>query len=672
MSSKIKKYSQHFRVQWLTDSRFKDWLLKVDGDDTKCFCKYCKCTIAAKLSDLERHKKTLKHKKAEEPFSSQRQPKLQFVKPSESVHETEAGLCLFIAEHCSLRVVDHLSALCKHHFSDSKGCKDLKLKRSKCSAVVCNILAPYFARDLKNDIGNSKFSLLIDESNDISVTKLLGIAIRYYSEGKKLVVVTFLDLVELRECNADAICHALKDSLKRNGLELQNLIALGTDNASVMIGVNSGVYARLKSEIPHLMLVKCVCHSLQLAVSHAATECLPRHLDFLIRDTYNWFSHSAVRQTRYKELYGLINEGKPPLKLIQMSQTRWMSIESAILRIVQQWTELKTHFDFARKNERCYTADLLFSMFSDMRNYVFLIFLKQILSEVQSVNKKFEADVQDPTKLLSDLVHLIDSLSAKIVIPGKKLKESDSLQEHLDPKPYLGYEFEKNMSECKFPDEIASDIRRRCIEFVIELVTQLRQRLPENFKVLQSMSSFSGSECLKPVKNDILDLAKLFVDDAEILTRIDFQWRKLHTLQWTQTSDTIGLWAEIASYRDATGENPFKELSDLALTILSLPHSNADVERVFSQMGIVKSNMRNRLAIKSLNAVLTIKYGLRRHGKSCHDYKLPESVLRKIGSVEAYQTSSQPSTSSQSDQGAETFTEEDQGEIIEWDLADLQ
>ncbi|KAK4313269.1 hypothetical protein Pmani_015385 [Petrolisthes manimaculis] len=346
-----------------------------------------------------------------------------------------------------------------------------------------------------------------------------------------------------------------------------------------------------------------------------------------------------------------------------------MSIESAIVRILQQWIELKTHFDIARKDERCYTADLLYSMFCDKKNHVFLIFLKQILSEVQSVNKKFEADVQDPTKLLSDLVHLIDSLSAKILMPGKRLKESDALQDYLDPKPYLGYEFEKNMSECKFPEEIASDIRRRCIEFVIELVTQLRQRLPENFKVLQSISSMSGSECLKPVKNDILDLAKLFVNNAEILTRIDFQWRKLHTIQWIQTSDTIGLWAEIVSYRDETGENPFKELSDLAITILSLPHSNADVERVFSQMGIVKSKLRNRLAITSLNAVLTIKYGLRRHGKSCHDYKLPESVLRKIGSLEAYQTSSespQPSTSTQSP------TEGDPREIIEWDLADLQ
>lgn len=75
---------------------------------------------------------------------------------------------------------------------------------------VPNVLAPYFVDDLKSDIGNNNLSLLIDESSDISVTKLLGIAIRYYSQTKKQIVVTFLDLLELSECNADAICEALK------------------------------------------------------------------------------------------------------------------------------------------------------------------------------------------------------------------------------------------------------------------------------------------------------------------------------------------------------------------------------------------------------------------------------------------------------------------------------
>lgn len=70
-------------------------------------------------------------------------------------------------------------------------------------------------------------------------------------------------------------------------LDLQNLLAIGTDNASVMVGINNGVYAKLKAEVPSLILIRCLCHSLQLAVSHAMTDTLPRNLEFLIHETYN-------------------------------------------------------------------------------------------------------------------------------------------------------------------------------------------------------------------------------------------------------------------------------------------------------------------------------------------------------------------------------------------------
>lgn len=662
-----KKYAQHFRAEWLKDPNYEKWLRRVEGDDTKCVCKYCHCTLSAKRSDIDRHRQRLKHKKAEEPFSTERQGTIPFEKVSGDTHVTEGNVSLFIAEHCSLRVVDHLSELCKVRFADSKGCKNFKLKRTKCSAIVCNVLAPHFSSDLKDDIGDQKFSLLIDESNDITVTKLLGIAIRYYSKSKKKIVVTFLDLVELSDCDSTGICDALKRSLKNNGLELQKLVAIGTDNASVMTGVNSGVYAKLKSEVPHLILIKCVCHSLQLAVSHATAQCLPRNLDYLIKETYNWFSNSATRQARYKEIFSLMNDGQAPLKLIHLSQTRWLSVESAVVRILQQWLELKTHFGMARHGEKCYTAEILYGMFCDRENYAFLVFLKHILGEVQRVNKKFEAEVQDPTKLLSDLLHLIDSMKSKVLIPGKTLKADELIESYLDPRPYLGYEFEKEMSECKFPHE--KEIRQRCVCFVVELIKQLQQRLPDNVQVLQSMSLLSAGECLQPIKPGIIDLAKMFTDSDEILTRIDFQWRNLHKVLWKKNTDTSELWVEISSYTDATGENPFSDLADLALTVLTLPHSNADVERIFSHMNIVKSKLRNRMSIKSLNALLTIRYGLRRNGSCCYDYKLPKEVLKSIGTLKAYE-SSQPQAGCSHTQPQQSAARDEETE--DWELADLE
>ncbi|KAG7155691.1 putative hAT family C-terminal dimerization region-containing protein 13, partial [Homarus americanus] len=170
----------------------------------------------------------------------------------------------------------------------------------------------------------------------------------------------------------------------------------------------------------------------------------------------------------------------------------------------------------------------------------------------------------------------------------------------------------------------------------VELIKQLGQRLPDNIRVLQSISFLSADECLKPIKSDILGLAHLFTEDSSTLTKIDFQWKKLHHTIWTETSNTLKLWSEVANYRDATGENPYHDLAEIALTALSLPHSNADVERTFSNMNFVKSKLRNKMKLSTLKAILTIKYGLKRQNTCCASYELPSDILRKIGTVEAY------------------------------------
>lgn len=149
------------------------------------------------------------------------------------------------------------------------------------------MIAPHFQLDLKEDIGSSKFSLLIDESTDIAVINYLGTVIIYFSHHLNKIITTFLDLVPLINCDTDGIITAIKEALNKYHLDIQKLLRLGTDNAAVMTGINAGVYTKLKSEVRHLRLIKCVCHSLQLAVSHAAKEALPRHLEFIIDETYN-------------------------------------------------------------------------------------------------------------------------------------------------------------------------------------------------------------------------------------------------------------------------------------------------------------------------------------------------------------------------------------------------
>lgn len=248
------------------------------------------------------------------------------------------------------------------------------------------------------------------------------------------------------------------------------MVGIGTDNASVMTGVNNSVYQKLKAEVPNLILVLCVCYSLQLAISAAVADCLPRNLEYLVSETYSWFSRSASRQLAYKRLYNVII-GEDPLKIVQACSTRWLSIERAVSRIVEQWLELKTHFEIARSSESCYNAEMLYAMYGDDVNLAYLLFLKPILSVVQG--KSFEAKDADQTKLLKDLERMLVSLTQKVVLPTTQVSVlTTNIEHHLDPQPYLGYLFEnhiKGMQKKGLSSQDEDALRKWCVKFVVLL-----------------------------------------------------------------------------------------------------------------------------------------------------------------------------------------------------------
>jgi hypothetical protein len=71
--------------------------------------------------------------------------------------------------------------------------------------------------------------------------------------------------------------------------------------------------------------------------------------------------------------------------------------------------------------------------------------------------------------------------------------------------------------------------------------------------------------------------------------------------------DIINFWVEVGEKRDALGEKAFSNLSEFAFRSLSLPISNASVERVFSILNSVKSKVRNKLAFRMLNSIVKIR-----------------------------------------------------------------
>lgn len=637
-----KRYGQKFRKQWLKDDSLKDWIVPVAADVSKAFCKFCKCDIKAKYQDLKQHAKSKKHLKAC-PFTERTLDSFITVKNSETA-ELEASISTFLCCHSAISNCDHLVDLCKRNLTANKTVSEMRMHRTKCTHIIRNSLYEHFKADLRQDIGDGRFSILIDESTDITVHKLLGISIIYYSMSKNKVVSTFLELTELTNCDAEHIAIAIKNVLISLKLSLKNLLAIGTDNASVMIGINKGVHAQLKVEIPSLILIKCVCHSIQLAVSQSSADSLPRHLNFLITETHKWFSHSSNRQNQYNTLYQTLNDGTSPLKIPKECQTRWLSIQPAVQRILEQWLELKAHFEVSRLSEKCYTAEVLYGMYSDEKNLAFLLFLSPILTEAQKVNKLFESQNIEKVKLLNDLIMLIKSIAKKLVLPTCNIDLLNSdIEEYLDPKPYLGYRFELKIQELKELKKLTNTdktcIRETCCDFLLTLYKQLKQRLPDNIKVLQNVSCFSVNNMLQPVKDKpaICEVMKFLGASDHSLSQAEYQLSKINLVDWVHKDNTEAFWGEVGEYKDASGLNPFLELFQGAISALILPHSNAEIERIFSAMNYVKSKPRNRMSLKLLNAILTVKFGLIRKEECCSTYSYPPKVIAEIGTMAIYQ-----------------------------------
>jgi len=55
---------------------------------------------------------------------------------------------------------------------------------------------------------------------------------------------------------------------------------------------------------------------------------------------------------------------------------------------------------------------------------------------------------------------------------------------------------------------------------------------------------------------------------------------------------------------------------------------SADVERVFSQVNIIKSKTRNRMISSTLSGILHVRYGMKRQGICCTQFTPTTAMLK--------------------------------------------
>ncbi|KAK3921139.1 LOW QUALITY PROTEIN: Zinc finger protein 862, partial [Frankliniella fusca] len=639
-------------------------------DNKGAKCLVCEIPLRAHHTDLLKHATQSKtHLANMDKYNVQKQRRLDAVGVHVGSDERRAmdlRLAVFIACHSAIRSIDHLSEILAVIGKGSK-LEDVKLHRTKCSRLITSVISPAMLTELVEDVGEQGYSLIIDESTDISVVKFMAVMIKYHSVTSNEIVTDFLGFIEVYRATAEALFYHLPNFWV--GLDYKKVIGLGTDGASNLCGKHNSVYSRFRDEIPDVVLVRCVCHSLHGAASKAAAQ-LPADLEFLVRETRNWFAKSPLKRLQYKDLFAAINDGAMPQALVQLVRTRWLAWGKAVGVILSQWLELKTHFQVLSNqndpNEKCFVGRRLSECFSEP-NYLFLLFVHPIATEVNRINLAFQAREAewlryDPgelqvTALLAELHDLVLWVARKVCRPeavpnneqGAVL--TDAQQEMLrvsldDPQCILplaqvdyGPKFSIHLGKVAIDPPLLKEIQTRCRSYLIVLAKNILQVLPEHGSRLAALRHFHPEECLRrgPQRARVLQLPLYLAApgaDVDILQR---QWDALPHTNWENyfggkiPSTSIAFWKGVWTYT-RLGQRPFEELARFALRAQSLPFSNAVVEQAFSVMNAIKIKSRNRMGVELLMAIMRIRLRLQGSKMCCHEFQPSKRMITMITS----------------------------------------
>ncbi|XP_060974109.1 uncharacterized protein LOC133039273 [Cannabis sativa] len=139
---------------------------------------------------------------------------------------------------------------------------------------------PFRVRNaIREEIGDAKFSVIVDEARDESKKEQMSIVLRFVDKDG-YVQERFFGLIHVKDTAAITLKEGIFSILSNYSLDVQSIRGQGYDGASNMRGQWNGLQALISSECPYAYYVHCFAHRLQLALAAASREVIPVHQFF--------------------------------------------------------------------------------------------------------------------------------------------------------------------------------------------------------------------------------------------------------------------------------------------------------------------------------------------------------------------------------------------------------
>ena len=297
-----------------------------------------------------------------------------------------------------------------------------------------------------------------------------------------------------------------------------------------------------------------------------------------------------------------------PHKLLKPCQTRWLSISQWVDRILAQWSALELYFTGEAHGMKNLQAN---KILQSMNAYVkaTLEFTSFVLGDLVGLNKLFQSNsfkldlLQPETERVLRMLSL-NFMKKESVTHQLRAYEDESNWLQLD-KVYPGILASETLTKMK-PHEKESFLSR-CRDWYKTACCQILKRIDVLDPVFMA---------LKDVNHEVILKDKADVRPADVLLRklprllpgvdvqtIDRQWRAILVNEEVRK----GAWENrsiVEFWKHLKGVPSYQETATFMLKLTALPQSTAEVERTFSKLNNNKTKLRNKLSVKTLEAIL--------------------------------------------------------------------
>lgn len=437
------------------------------------------------------------------------------------------------------------------------------------------------------------YSILADESADISGKEQLSIGVRFFDDQKMIVREEFLGFVELNAMDAKSISIAIDTFIRVDcGLDPNKCVGQGYDGCSTMAGKDGGVQKILRETYKKALYFHCASHRLNLVVNDLNAVVEIRNTISTVKDIINFFRESVVRR-------------KYAPNIPAFCETRWSQKYKSISIFKNHFGTLVNGLEKLSTEGNAATRKAAFQLHSAATNSTFIIclfiiskysaLLEPVVNALQSKSLDIfqcAAHIRKILAVINDHRKNADNIIDDILNEARKVAEEFGVelclpritgrQQHRSNHPYSNF----------------SDYWKRSllIPYLDSLISSLDERFAEDNLPAFALLSLHPATMLKYSIEEVKLKTKQFSDFYQL-----------------DVSNEIELWYNL--WADKKLEKQDIELCDVfkeakifypsiknALQIaLAQPCTTCTIERSFSTLRRVKTWLRSTMSENRLN-----------------------------------------------------------------------